>query len=239
MLCTFIAGSPVFAASPQTSEHQLVLASGAGYKKMVNALVQQFSEATGATVDLIYGNMGRVTALASQTGKVDVVIGDQTYLHKTHLPFAQQLILGHGKLILACPKGHSVTSPDVLDDTAIQRIALPSTSNAIYGIAAREYLTSTGRLPDITPRLIEVATVPQVFSYLSAGEVDLGFMNLTHALNVADKLGGYIVLDAAKHNPIRIMAGMLTGSPAAEAARSFLAYLETPQAKEIIKKHGL
>ncbi|MFV0420894.1 molybdate ABC transporter substrate-binding protein [Oleidesulfovibrio sp.] len=237
--CVFTSFSPAAAADPPASEPQLVLASGAGYKKMVNALVQQFTRSTGITVDRIYGNMGRVTTLAGQTGKVDMVIGDQTYLHGAGLPFAQELILGHGKLVLACPKGHTITSPDVLDDAGMQRIALPDASKAIYGIAAREYLTATGRLPAIKPRLIEVATVPQVFSYLTAGEVDLGFMNLTHALNVADKLGGYLVLNASKHKPILIMAGLLDGAPAPQAALSFLTFLATPQAKTIIQKHGL
>jgi len=240
-LCLIVSAMPSGAAASGQPEKTdgIVLASGAGYKKLVNALAEIFTLQTGIKVDLVYGNMARVTALARQSGQVDVVLGDSTYLHGAELDFTRRHTLGHGRLVLAAAPGKTADSAAVLDNPGATRIALPDSAKAIYGIAAREFLLSTGRLPDIAPRLIEVATVPQVFSYLAAGEVDYGFMNLTHALNVADKLGGYVVLDETAHTPVLIMAGVLRAAPSAEQAAAFMGFLESPQARAVITANGL
>jgi molybdate transport system substrate-binding protein len=219
------------------ADGKAVLASGAGYKKMVNALNAAYQKSTGRSMDLLFGNMARVTTLARQSGQVDIVLGDQSFLRKAGLPLAVQQELGKGRLVLAFAKGGSYTKIEDLDSAG--RIALPDVKKAIYGKAAREFLQNTGRLPDIKPRLVEVSTVPQVFSYLATNEVDMGFMNLTHTLNVVDKLGGYVAVDETKYSPIVIMAALLGTSQRTEQAKAFLAFLKTPEAVKIVRENGL
>jgi len=214
-----------------------VLAAGAGYKKMVTALNKAYTQKSGHSVDLIFGNMARVTTLAKQSGKVGIVLGDEFFLDKANLPMVTKLELGRGKLVLAYAKSSRFSKLEDLDVAG--RIALPDTKKAIYGKAAREYLQSSGRLPTIKPRLIEVSTIPQVFSYLVTDEVDMGFLNLTHTLNVADKLGGYIIINEKGYSPIRIIVGLLDDCDTMPQANEFLDFLKTPEAKTIIQKHGL
>jgi molybdate transport system substrate-binding protein len=222
------------------ADTDIVLAAGAGYKKMVNALNAAYRKKTGNTLDLIYGNMGRVTTLAKESGKVDIVLGDQQYLlHRASLAVTDKTELGRGKLVLAFAKGSQFSKVADLDNPEAGRIAMPDASKAIYGKAAREYLTKTGRLPGIKPRLVEVATVPQVFSYLATGEVDMGFLNLTHALNVKDKLGGYEILDEKDYSPISIIAAILTSSENKERARAFIEFVKTDEAQAIVRENGL
>ncbi|MDD3312773.1 molybdate ABC transporter substrate-binding protein [Pseudodesulfovibrio sp.] len=222
------------------SAEGLVLASGGGYKKMVNALNALYQEKTGRSLDLSYGNMGKVTTLARESGKVGMVLGDRKFLvGKAELSLATEMELGRGKLVLAFAKGSKYSKVSDLDDPKAGRIALPDTSKAIYGKAAREFLTKTGRIPAINPRLVEVATVPQVFAYLSTNEVDMGFLNLTHALNVRDRLGGYVVIDESEYSPIRIIVGVMDSCPDKAAAQAFLSFLETPEAQAVIRANGL
>lgn len=214
-----------------------VLASGAGYKKMINALNAAYTQATGQSVDLLFGNMARVTTLAKQSGNVDIVLGDKSFLDRAELDLAARQSLGQGKLVLAFAKNGTCSSLADLDTAG--RIALPDTKKAIYGKAARQYLETTKRLPAIKARLVEVSTIPQVFSYLATNEVDMGFMNLTHTLNVADKLGGYVVIDENDYSPILILAGLLSESPNAKEARMFLRFLATPEAQAIMRENGM
>ncbi|MEF2230100.1 MAG: molybdate ABC transporter substrate-binding protein [Pseudodesulfovibrio sp.] len=219
---------------------EVVLAAGAGYKKMVNALNAAYTEKTGQSLNLVYGNMGQVTAMAKESGQVCMVLGDSNYLvGKAQLRLSTELELGRGKLVLAFAKGSRFSRVEDLDNPEARRIALPDTSKAIYGKAGREFLTNTGRLPAIRSRLVEVATVPQVFAYLTTGEVDMGFLNLTHALNVRDQIGGYAVIDEKDYAPIRIIVGVLDASPDKAAAQPFLSFLETPEAKAIVRANGL
>lgn len=217
----------------------VVIASGAGYKKMVNALSAAYTEQTGSSVDLIFGNMARVTMLAKQGDKVGLVLGDARFLKKAQLPMTAMQELGRGKLVLAFSKLSNAKTVADLDNSKTKRIALPDGKKAIYGKAAREFLSSSGRLPNIQPKLVEVSTVPQVFSYIATNEVDMGFINLTHALNVAEKLGGYVVLDEALYSPISIVVGVLNNSARKSEQQAFLNFLNTPQAQAIIHNHGL
>lgn len=217
----------------------VVIASGAGYKKMVNALSAAYTEQTGSSVDLIFGNMARVTMLAKQGDKVGLVLGDARFLKKAQLPMTAMQELGRGKLVLAFSKLSNAKTVADLDNSKTKRIALPDGKKAIYGKAAREFLFSSGRLPNIQPKLVEVSTVPQVFSYIATNEVDMGFINLTHALNVAEKLGGYVVLDEALYSPISIVVGVLNNPAQKSEQQAFLKFLNTPQAQAIIHNHGL
>lgn len=216
-----------------------VLASGAGYKEMVNELNAAYTKSSGQKLDLIYGNMARVTTQARQSGQVDIVLGDQKFLTKAQMPMASTVELGRGRLVLAFAKSSKFSKVEDLDNPAAGRIALPDTSKAIYGKAAREFLQSSGRMPDIQSRLVEVSTVPQVFSYLTTNEVDMGFLNLTHALKVQKKLGGFVIIDEKGYSPITIIASMLKTATHTDEAKAFLAFLKTEEAQAIIKKHGL
>jgi len=216
-----------------------VIASGAGYKKMVNALNAAYKHETGRSLDILFGNMGRVLMLAKQSGKVDLVLGDESFLVGNNLSLSVRQELGKGKLVLAFAESSAFSTESDLDTIKAQRIALPDFKKAVYGKAAREYLINSGRLPRIQPKLVEVATVPQVFSYLTTNEVDMGFLNLTHALNVADKLGGFVVIDESQYSPIHIMTGLLRTSRHKEEAMVFLKFLKTPLAQSIIHENGL
>lgn len=217
----------------------VVLASGAGYKKMVAALIKVYAQKTGESVDIIFGNMGRVTTLAKQGGKVGLVLGDETFLEKANLPLKSTVELGRGKLVLAFSKLLPDCSAKDIYNPKMKRIALPDGKKAVYGKAARQYLKNCGRLPEIKHKLLEVSTVPQVFSYIATNEVDMGFMNLTHALNVSEKLGGYVLVDETKYSPIRIVVGVLSTCTEPEQQKALLEFLATPAAKEIVRKHGL
>lgn len=239
-ICTLMLSLILALPASAWADGDVVLAAGAGYKKMVNALNAAYQKKTGQTLDLIYGNMGRVTTLAKESGKVDIVLGDQQFLLKrAALAVTEKTELGRGKLVLAFAKGSKFSKVADLDNPEAGRIAMPDSSKAIYGKAAREYLTTTGRLPDIKPRLVEVATVPQVFSYLATGEVDMGFINLTHALNVKDKLGGYEVLDDKDYSPISIIAAVLESSANKDKAQSFIDFVKTDEAQAIVRANGL
>lgn len=217
----------------------VVVASGAGYRRVLGALKTAYTAETGRTLDTVFGNMGRVAALAQQSGHVDVIIGAEAFLKDMGLTFSATRELGRGQLVLAFPRGVTDTGVEALDDPVAQRIAIPDGNKAIFGKAALEFLISSKRFPAIADRLVEVATVPQVFSYLVTGEVDMGFMNLAHALNVADKLGGYVVVNQNGYRPVPILAGVPEDCPHPEDAADFIRFLGTPGARAILVRNGL
>lgn len=215
----------------------LLIASGAGYKTVMEPLAQAYADRTGNVVERIYGNMGQIIGQAGTSGKVDLLVGEEGFLRASKLALAESTPLGRGRLVLAWPKGKP--EPKDLRDASIGRIAQPDPGRAIYGKAAHEYLENTGLLAALGDRLVIVGTVPQVFTYVVTGEVDAGFMNLTQALAGKDRLGGYTEVDSGKYRDIAISCIRLAGSPNPDAARSFAEFLKTDAARAIIGAHGL
>ena len=217
----------------------LMLGAGAGYRRPVTELLTRFEQVSGHHVDPLYAHLSGVVAQARQTGQIAVILGDQAFLDKAGVACAETLPLGHGRLVLAWPKGPGLSEVKQLTEPRFARIALPDAKAAIYGIAASEYLEHSGLKPVVKDRLQEVATVPQVSAYLISGEVDAGFVNLTEALAIRTKIGGYREIDARLYSPIKIVAGVLRSHAGDAAVQAFGRFMATPDAKAVLSRHGL
>lgn len=217
----------------------LTVAAGAGYKKLVTDLAGTFESATGRKVDLIFGNMGQVTAQAKASGAIQVVIGERSFLDKAGLGLTSFTEIGRGVLVLAWPKGKSLTGLRDLTRPEIRRVAMPDPGKAIYGIAGSQSLSRAGLAEKIKDKLLVVATVPQVTAYVLTGEVDAGLTNLTDVMDLGERIGGYLKVDPALYAPISIGAGVLPGGHDAEDVAAFTAFLGSAKGQELARKHGL
>jgi len=229
----------LFAALPAFAD-TLLIAAGAGYKRPLAELSAAFEKQSGIRVEQIYGNMGNIVAQVKQSGEIAVVFGDHAFLSKVEgIDFASYLALGAGRLVIAWPTGGKLADPGELADSRFARIAVPNPKAAIYGIAASEFLASSKLHAQVKDRLQVVATVPQVSAYLISGEVDAGFINLTEALSIAPKIGGYREIDAELYAPIRIVGGLLRPQAEKASVQALGRFLENPEARAILAKHGL
>ena len=223
----------------QALAEPLTIASGAGYKKLVTDLAKAYETATSNKAELIFGNMGQVTSQAKGSGSVDVVVGEKGFLEKAGLQFAGMAEIGHGILVLAWPKGKMFKAAEEVANPDVKRVAMPDPQKAIYGRAAAQFLDNAGLHAKVADKLLVVATVPQVTTYLLSGEVDAGFANRTDVMDLGPALGGYLEVDPAKYAPIVIVAGRLSETKNAAAAKSFTDFLATDAAKAIARKHGM
>jgi molybdate transport system substrate-binding protein len=231
LLLVFCLAAPSFAG-------ELTIASGAGYKRLVTELAAVYEAKTGRKLDLIFGNMGQVIGQAKVSGKVSVIIGEQAFLKQSGLPMASFTEIGRGTLVLAWPKGRTLKGLADLAQPDIKRVAMPDPAKAIYGIAGKAALASAGLEAKVKDKLLVVATVPQVMTYVVTGEVDAGLANLTDAMGQTAQIGGYLAVDHALYPPISIGAAVLEGQASADTA-AFTAFLASPQGRELAKKHGL
>ena len=246
-LC-FAPASFAHAAAPASA---LLLMAGAGYRRPVEALCAEFTRQTGIAVERSYGNLQQIFAQTRASGRVDVLIGNAVFIdHARDLNLPQRQLLGHGKLVLAWRrKLLGRRSPDpiadpVLDLPHMQSITLPNPAQAIYGRAAEQWLKAKGLWSTLQDRLKVVQTVPQVSAYLTSGQIDAGFLNLTEVLAVRGQLGGYVELQpgADSYAPIDIVAAFAAADtrPHAAADRArFAQFLQGTPAREILRKAGL
>lgn len=219
----------------------LMIASGAGYKKPVTEVVGAFKEKSGLQVDVAYGNIQMVANQAKQTDEISCIIGDKKFLAglESVVQFTSYQNIGKGILVLAYRNGITINDISDLLSENIKSVFMPQDGKAIYGVAAAEALKSYGYTDQLAAKTSSVATVPQVVSYLLTGEADAGFINLTEAVANKDKLGGYIIIPQDKYTDIMIVAGVVKGFEENANLKSFISFLTTEQAISCFKKYGV
>ena len=228
----------LFSASIVCAE-SLTIAAGAGYKKPVQEIVAVYEAKQNKKVEAIYGNMAQIFAQAKQT-EISILIADKKFLEKQkELEVVDYLSLGEGKAVLAYAKGVRLEKWEDIAKDSIKRVAMPDAKKAIYGQAGAEFLENAHIMQSIKDKLLVVATVPQVTSYVSKHEVDVGIINLSVALDNYTKIGGYIKIPEQYYTKIEIVAARLGSCQKNVSCQSFLEFLKTPEAQKIFEKYGL
>ncbi|MDR3604055.1 MAG: molybdate ABC transporter substrate-binding protein [Syntrophaceae bacterium] len=218
----------------------LVIAAGAGYRRMLEEVIRVYENKTGAKVDQIFGHMGQVIMQAKASGVVSLILGEHDFLKASDIQFDSFHKVGNGFLVIAYGKDVKLDKPEDLTKGYISKIAIPDPKQAIYGKAAKDFLQNTGLNGKVEKKLLVVATVPQVSAYIISKDVEAGFINLTDAIYVKDKIGGYLVLDKDKYEPINLVIGVIKGFENRPETSQFLNFLlKDPDAKTIITKSGL
>lgn len=236
--CSLFLAMLTLAAGAAQAADALLVAAGAGYRKPVLALAERFTARTGIKVEASFGNMGQVQAQVKQNPAIALVAGDKAFLEPMQV-FEGFTPLGQGRLALVAARGVPLQALDDLKDARFRRVALPDPVKAVYGKAATTCLARTGLDQALKERLLPVATVPQVGSYVAAGEVDVGFVNRTEALALAARAGTVLDAPAGCHDPIEIVLGRVQGRAATPAARAFIDFVATPEARAVLTRHGL
>ncbi len=222
------------------SADTLTLGAGAGYKRMLEGAIKGYEQKTGRKVDQVYGHMGQIVMQAKASGSIGIIVGELSFLRSSGLEFADFKQLGQGVLVLAYAKNVRLTSAEDLDKPDIQKIAVPDAKQAIYGKAAFEFLQNAGLLEKIRNKIVTVATVPQVSSYLMSKDAEAGFINITDAIYIKDEIGGWVEVDKTQYSPIQLVIGVLKGFEAKPEVSQFLDFTATDhETREILKKAGI
>lgn len=228
-----------FAGSPARAD-EFTLAAGAGFRRPLAELATAYEKANPHKVLQTYGHIGQVIAQARESGKIALVCGDKAVLEKAQgLSFASLERLGLGKLVIAYRKGLTLTKAEDITKPEFKRIGIPDQASAIYGKAGRQFLDRTKLGAQVDARLIPVATVPQVTSYVASGEVDAGFVNATDAIGASANIGGFLEVDAKLYDQVEVVCGVVTAFKDSAAVTGFVKYLATEEARGILRRYGL
>ena len=114
----------------------------------------------------------------------------------------------------------------------------PYQEGAIYGKAAERFLTQSGLRGPLKDKLRMFSTVPQVFSYLTTGELDAGFVNTAVVKAQGKSIGGSIDIQSG-YDPIEMVAAVVKGAEKDPEVEAFLTFLQSDKARPVYAKHGL
>lgn len=218
------------------------IAVASNFAEPAQAIVQRFAAATGHRATISLGASGQLFAQITQGAPFDVFLSADI-ARAQRAETAGLAITGSrftyatGRLALWSRRPGLVDAGgDLLARGDFKKLAIADPKTAPYGTAALETLRNLGLTARLTPRLVTGASIAQAYKFAATGAAELGFVALSQV--AGHDRGSRWIVPAKLHSPIAQQAVLLKSGAARPAARAFLAFLQGPEARGIIRRHG-
>ncbi len=240
--CILILALSALMASTGTRADTIHVAAASNFQRTLKTLAPLFESRTGHHLVISWGATGRLYAqilngaphqvfLAADTARPARLERIGRAVSGTRFTYAEGRLMLCGNIPSLHTKGLRV-----LAEGKFNRLAMANPRLAPYGRAAREVLEHLGLAQDLRFRIVRGENIGQTFHFVRSGAADLGLVALSQVLALpADERPSCIPVPKKLHAPILQQAVLLKDSP---AARAFLAFLRSPEARKIIRHHG-
>jgi molybdate transport system substrate-binding protein len=141
-------------------------------------------------------------------------------------------------LVLVCPTFfNGLSSFRDLTEPRVTRVAIANPESVPAGMYAQQALKYFKVYERLRPKLILAQDVRQTLAYVETGNVDAGIVYLTEA-RLSSKVKVVAKAPEASHVPIVYPAAILKGCTRVDAARKFLQFLKSSQARQAFEREG-
>ena len=142
-----------------------------------------------------------------------------------------------GVLVLYAPGGiEGGDGEAALRKGAFQHLAICKPELAPYGLAAQQTLEKLGLWEAVQPKLVQGENVTQALQYVVTGNAEMGFVALSQVVAQVPERTWRVPADF--YAPIRQDAVLLQLGADHEGAKAFLAFLQSPEARQLIAAAG-
>ena len=146
-------------------------------------------------------------------------------------------LLGNSLVIITAPDGFAIHAPADLTNAAIQHIALGEVKSVPAGTYAKEYLVKLSLWPAVENKIVPCENVRAVLAAVGSGNADAGIVYKTDAATSKKVKVAYEV-PAADAPKISYPLSLLKDAPQPEAAKKFMAHLDSDAATVVFKQCG-
>ena len=234
-----------------TAPQPIRVAAASDLKFALTALCQNFTQATGQAVDLQFGSSGNLARQITQGLPLDIFMSaDEALVFSLFdggLTPDKGALYGTGRIALILPKNSALQLPKNESESRlglanqlqpIRKFAIANPEHAPYGRAAKEALQNLGLWEPLQAKLVLGDNISQATQFVTSGAAQAGITALSLALapEVATQSGGYWLLPAPLHAPLKQRMVLLKS--AQPAAKALFDYLQTPAAKDVLAKYG-
>ena len=142
------------------------------------------------------------------------------------------------KLVLVVPARSQaeIKNLDGLASADVKRIALANPESVPVGSYSKQALEAAGLWDKLKEKYISTTNVRQSLDYAARGEVDAGFVYLTDALIMPNRVR--IAFEVPLSTEILYPVAAVKGNGNENGAREFIAYLKSETARKILQKYG-
>lgn len=237
-----VAGFALLAGAAQALAAETRVAVAANFTEPAKEIAAKFEARTGHKASLSFGSSGQFYAQIANGAPFEVFLSadaerpQKAEAEGLSVPGAR-FTYATGRLVLWSKTPGLVDAKGaVLAKGAFQKIAIADPKAAPYGLAAVETLRKLRLYDRLTPKLVTGTSITQAYQFVDTGAAEVGFVALSQVVNHKD--GSRWIVPAANHTPIDQQAVLLKTGAENVAAKAFLQFLKTPEAKAVIRRYG-
>ncbi len=234
--------------APPTSTAQaepvtLTVSAAASLKDAMQEIQSIYrQEQPNATLTYNFGSSGSLQQQIEQGAPVDVFMSaaakQMDALEKKNLLLTETRkdLLGN-QVVLVTSKDAAISDFQDLTSNEVNKVSIGDPKSVPAGQYSQEVLTTLKLFDPLKPKLVFAKDVRQVLSYVETGNVDAGIVYATDA-KVSDQIKVVATAPADSHSPIVYPVAALKDSKNPEAAREFVQFLSSDQAKTTFEEYG-
>ncbi len=240
LACTSLIIGVFFSTPLQADEVRIAVASN--FSHAIKALSKTFEAQAQHKIILSYGATGRHYSQIINGAPFDIFLAADA--KRPELLEKKGVIIPGSRFTYAIGKLALWSSADnfvdqqaaVLTSKRFKHLAIANPKLAPYGKAGKQFLKQQGLWKSLTSKMIRTENIAQSFQFVKSGNVELGFVALSHVKQLGENEKGSLwIVPTDTYTPIKQQAVLLKDKP---AAKMFLNFMKSPRAQAIIAQYG-
>ena len=219
----------VFAAASLTDSLKQI---AAGYEKISGDKIVFNFAASGTLSRQIEAGAPADIFFAADETKADALEKNGLLVSGT-----RKSLLGNSLVIVTPTDAPAIHAPAELTNAAVQHLALGEVKTVPCGTYAKACLEKIGVWPAVESKVVPCESVRAVLAAVESGNVDAGFVYKTDAA-ISKKIKVAFEVPAADAPKISYPFALLKDAPQPDAAKKFMAYLDSDAAAAVFKQFG-
>ncbi len=227
---------------PAVLADEIRVAVASNFVETLRAITRSFEEQSGHRVILIPGSTGKHYAQISHGAPFDAFFAADSHRperldREGKIRPGSRFTYAVGHLVLWSPlSGYVDPEGAVLERGKFSHLAIANPKLAPYGRAAREVLERRGLWEALAGRMVRGENIGQAFHFVESGNAPLGFVASSQITHPGRPIPGSCwVIPHSLYTPIEQQAVQISASA---ATGQFMAFVRTPEAREIIHGFG-
>ena len=225
------------------------IAASADMSFALKDMANNFTRQTNKQVKLFFGASSALAQQIADGVKYEIFLSAD---EASVLSLAQRgksvdegKVYGVGRVVLFTPSNRKQQAisgglaglKTAIESGRLKRLAISNPDLCPYGRAAREALQEAGLWAMLGEKLVMTEDAGQATQLAFAGKVDVAVLPLSLAISpLAQSKGKFEVIEVKAHRSLRQRMVLLTD--AGETAKMFYAYLQSPVARDILRRYG-
>lgn len=226
---------------------QVTVAVAANFTKTIEEIGEAFTQDTGHTIRFSFGPTGKLFAQIRNGAPFDLFfaanesspqrsIAENLAVKDSYFVYAQ------GVLVLYSPSLPVANNAiQILKEANFRHLAIANPKTAPYGTQAEVFLNKVGLHNQVKSKLVNGESIAHAFQYVATKNAEIGFVAKSQVVDPASpayKNGEYWEVPQSDYNPINQAAIITKRGENNQAAKSFMQYMKSPKAIEIIQRYG-